>query len=227
MNPDNEQFQTAKQNILDDFQDKAFSIFDDFGELDLKQIQQDINARLLADHQKNQEEQGHKKDDFNSYVMPMREKEKIQYITFESIKRNFYKVFNKPHDAMAEILFRYASDCSMDNIDTARVNYHQFLNKFTVLWPQKVEQKEGRNKTLNDQEAYFQKLKEAETLNRLVFRLFDRDNDGILSILDLNWLASKFTPKCKMGVGISEMISLYMDKNVRPKYVKEKTIIDY
>ena len=56
---------------------------------------------------------------------------------------------------MAEILFRYASDCSMDNIDTARVNYHQFLNKFTVLWPQKVEQKEGRNKTLNDQEAYF------------------------------------------------------------------------
>jgi hypothetical protein len=74
---------------------------------------------------------------------------------------------------------------------------------------------------------YFLKLKEAETLNRLVFRLFDRDNDGILSILDLNWLASKFTPKCQIGVGISGMISLYMDKNVRPKYVKEKTIIDY
>ena len=60
-----------------------------------------------------------------------------------------------------------------------------------------------------------------------MFRLFDRDNDGILSILDLNWLASKFTTNCKIGAGISGMISLYMDKNVRPKYVKEKTIIDY
>lgn len=38
MNPDREQFQNAKQMIVDDFQDKAFSIFDDLGELDLKQI---------------------------------------------------------------------------------------------------------------------------------------------------------------------------------------------
>jgi hypothetical protein len=56
--------------------------------------------------------------------MPMREKERIQYITFESMKKGFYKVFDKPNDAMAEILFRFASDCSLDNIETSRVNYH-------------------------------------------------------------------------------------------------------
>jgi hypothetical protein len=67
-----------------------------------------------------------KKDDqnFNSYVMPMREKERIQYVTFESMKKGFFKVFEKPNDSMAEILFRFASDCSLDNIETSRINYH-------------------------------------------------------------------------------------------------------
>lgn len=68
--------------------------------------------------------------------MPLRDKERLQYITFESIKRNFYKVFGKNNDAMAEILFRYLSDCRTD-LDSARVNFEKFIRKFDVLWPKK------------------------------------------------------------------------------------------
>jgi hypothetical protein len=62
---------------------------------------------------------GLKRDDRNYeiYSMPMREKEKIQYITFESIKGNFHKVFGKANDTVAEILFRYASECTNDSIN--------------------------------------------------------------------------------------------------------------
>ena len=206
MNPDNEQFQQAKQNIVDEFQDMAFSIFDDLGELDLKAIQQEINLKMLAEFNKSQEDMSQKAKDsepnFNPYNMPMRDKERIQFITFDSIKRGFPKIFRKPNDAMAEILFIYASECTVENIRTTRINYHQFLNKFSIFWPQKVEVKEGvsrKNDSANAQEAYYAKLKEAEKLNKLVFNMFDRDRDGILSILDLNWLAQNFDTKCKLG----------------------------
>ena len=56
--------------------------------------------------------------------MPMREKEKIQFVTFESFKGGFHKVFKNPNDAMAEIFFRFVSDCTLDNILTSRVTYH-------------------------------------------------------------------------------------------------------
>ena len=66
----------------------------------------------------------------------MRDKERIQFITFESIKKNFHKVFKVKNDAVAEILFRYMSDCRSD-ITKARVNYFQFLLKFDIIWPKK------------------------------------------------------------------------------------------
>jgi hypothetical protein len=78
--------------------------------------------------------------------MPMKEKERIQYINFESIKRNFHRIFGKQNDAMAEVFFRYASECNSDNIKTTRVNYHNFINKFSILFPPKIEIKEGMPK---------------------------------------------------------------------------------
>lgn len=46
--------------------------------------------------------------------MGQRDKEKYQYITFDSMKRNFHSIFGFNHDKMAELLFRYLSDCRVD-----------------------------------------------------------------------------------------------------------------
>lgn len=42
--------------------------------------------------------------------MPIREKERIQFISFASMKRNFHTMFGKSNDEMAELLFRFISD---------------------------------------------------------------------------------------------------------------------
>ena len=47
--------------------------------------------------------------------MSQKDKERFQFISFASIKRNFFKVFGSNHDAMAEILFRYISNCRVDS----------------------------------------------------------------------------------------------------------------
>lgn len=86
---------------------------------------------------------------FTPKEMSSREKVRIQYITFESMKANLHKVFgskNQPvnsrenlrrNDAFAEMLFRYMSNCTDESIDSARVNYFEFLKKFDVIWPKK------------------------------------------------------------------------------------------
>jgi hypothetical protein len=70
--------------------------------------------------------------------MPMRDKVRIQFMTFESIKRNFHKVFRNRNDSLAEMLFRYLSNSTDDSVNTVRVNYFDFLKKFDVIWPKKV-----------------------------------------------------------------------------------------
>jgi len=51
--------------------------------------------------------------------MSSREKERIQFISFDSIKANFHKVFGVSNDAVAEMLFRYMID-SRNEPATAR-----------------------------------------------------------------------------------------------------------
>ena len=69
--------------------------------------------------------------------MAARDKIRLQYITFESIKANINRVFGSKNDALAEMLFRYMSNCTDISISTARVNYFEFLKKFDVIWPKK------------------------------------------------------------------------------------------
>lgn len=96
--------------------------------------------------------------------MSHKDKERFQHITFDSIKRNFHKVFGVNHDAMAELIFRYLSNCRVDprkkdyinevkknkdknsmqdaydsenDINKARVNFYTFLKKFDAIWLKK------------------------------------------------------------------------------------------
>jgi hypothetical protein len=106
-----------------------FQNFDELGELNLNQIQHENNQR----NSKNDDSQM-----LNLKEMPLKDRETFQYITFDSIKRNFYRVFGKPNDAMAEMLFRYLSGCrSESDLSLAKVNYMTFLLKFECLWPKK------------------------------------------------------------------------------------------
>ena len=151
--------------------------------------------------------------------MPLRDKERLQYITFDSIKRNFHKVFRKPNDAMAEMLFRYMSDCRTD-LESARVNYEEFLRKFDVLWPKKQEP-QGRK----DASTVAREKKFAE--ERLAFNILDIDGDDEISILDLVWICSNFNEDNELGQSVLTLFELYMDKNVRPKYVQDKFYLTF
>lgn len=81
------------------------------------------------------------------------------------MKRNFYKVFGQPNDGMAELLFRYISNCRVDprqldyinevkakdklkkttiddfdtqnDINKMRVNFWTFIQKFDAIWHKK------------------------------------------------------------------------------------------
>mmetsp|Transcript_5850 Transcript_5850/g.9398 ORF Transcript_5850/g.9398 Transcript_5850/m.9398 type:complete len:162 (-) Transcript_5850:263-748(-) len=158
--------------------------------------------------------------------MPMREKESIQFITFESMKRNFYQVFGRRHDAFAEMLFRYMSDCREDP-SLGRVNYFQFLKKFEAIWPKKVEPRGRKDEAQIEQEEFLAKVKKREEDVKLSFSLLDIDGDNYLSILDLVWLSDNFGKNTKFGSAVAEIFELYMNKNVRPKFVKTKFVIDF
>jgi hypothetical protein len=61
----------------------------------------------------------------------------------------------------------------------------------------------------------------------LVFNILDLDGDGILSILDLDWLIKNFNQDSPMGQAINEIFEVHMDNNVRPKFIKNKVVIDF
>ena len=99
------------------------------------------------------------------------------------------------------------------------------MQKFDVIWPKKVEIKNGKTSSRIERERYQQKRKEEKM--RLAFNLIDLDQDGILSILDINWLCDNFGGSTKFGKMVHEILQLHMEKNVRPKYIKQKYIVDY
>ena len=55
----------------------------------------------------------------------------------------------------------------------------------------------------------------------------DVDGDEQLTIMDLDFLKDHFSQNTTLGQGVEVIYQHYMDRNVRPKHVKQKTIIDY
>ena len=70
-----------------------------------------------------------------------------------------------------------------------------------------------RNQTLNN------------ALDKMAFSLLDLDGDGVISTMDVNWLYSNFE-FTKLGKQINQLFEFYMEKNVRPKNLKIKLLLD-
>ena len=70
-----------------------------------------------------------------------------------------------------------------------------------------------RNQTLNN------------ALDKMAFSLLDLDGDGVISTMDLNWHYSNFE-FTKLGKQVNQLFEFYMEKNVRPKNLKIKLLLD-
>ena len=160
--------------------------------------------------------------------MPLKDKETFQYITFASIKKNYHLVFGQNNDAMAEAIFRYLSGCNKNEtgLSNSRVNYLTFLQKFQCLWPKKPEVK-AKNDSNKAREEFKFEMIHKQAQDRLIFNILDLDGDDQLSILDLVWICSHFNEETQLGLKMAEVFEQYMDKNVRPKYVRTKYKIDF
>lgn len=125
----------------------------------------------------------------------MKDKETIQYISYISIKQNLSKLFKIQHDPLAEMLFRYLTDCRglEEELKDLRVNYHTFLSKFEVLWPRKEDKsKKSQDESTQAMEEFMKQQALNNALDKMAFSLLDLDGDGVISTMDLNWLYSNF-----------------------------------
>lgn len=188
--------------------------------------------------------------------MAQKDKERYQHITFESMKRNFEKVFGFEDDNMAEMLFRYMSDCRVDprkqeylnhirskdktgkntlaeaydtdnDIWKMRVNFWTFLQKFDAIWQKKPPVYKNTERSLVEQEKYQAQLKHNMAQNELIYKMFDIDGDGQLSILDLEWLSHSFPSSTPLGKSVKQLHETYLEKNLRPKYIKQKQVFNF
>lgn len=64
-------------------------------------------------------------------------------------------------------------------------------------------------------------------MNKLAFKILDKDGDGELSIIDINWLKENFTENSVLGKDVEQIFQEYMNKNVRSRFVKHKYTMDY
>lgn len=206
--------------------------------------------------------------------LPQKEKERYQYISFASIKANFHKLFGQSNDALAEMLFRYISDCRVDprqkeylnevkqrdrtkqvaagisqqvksssgktsaavdlnqmtindefetqnDIHKVRVNFYTFMLKLDPIWQKKPQPCDSKEPSVIEQHKNNILQQRLYEQNKLAFALFDLDGDQKLSILDLEWLRENFPINTNMGIYIKKLHDLYLEKNVKPKYVKQ------
>lgn len=106
-----------------------------------------------------------------------------------------------------------------------------------LFWPKRKEpvveddDEHNRNKKKLDTDDYF--LKQAEEkkrmrdLNRVAFSLYDTDQDHYINILDMIKLSTQFDDTSDIGREINTLMQIYQNQNVRPKYVKERQMIDF
>lgn len=64
-------------------------------------------------------------------------------------------------------------------------------------------------------------------LNRIAFDFYDTDRDNFLSVLDLIKMKTSFDDTSGIGKEITELMEIYQNNNVRPKYVKDPLTINF
>ena len=110
-------YRNMKDNIDEKFRWNIFMIFNALGNVNLNKYQN----------------------------LSVSEKESIQYISIDSLKRNMPIIFGIKNAFFAECLFLYLSkNAPMDH----KINYKQFMEQFLVFWPKK-------------EKIYFNETKEA------------------------------------------------------------------
>ena len=114
-----------------------------------------------------------------------------------------------------------------NNIHKVTVSYKTFLLKFDAFWIKKPPIIKSLEKAVIDQELHLIKQQRILDQNKTIFNIFDLDNDKKLSILDLEWLKSNFPASTDFGQSIKKLHELYLEKNLRPKYVKSQISVKF
>ena len=114
-----------------------------------------------------------------------------------------------------------------NNIHKVTVRYKTFLLKFDAFWIKKPPIIKSLEKAVIDQELHLIKQQRILDQNKTIFNIFDLDNDKKLSILDLEWLKSNFPASTDFGQSIKKLHELYLEKNLRPKYVKSQISVKF
>ncbi len=67
----------------------------------------------------------------------------IQYLTQNSIRRNFHKVFGSHSEVFADMFYNFLAD----GASLMHINVKTFLRKFAIIWPKrKVTEEEDENR---------------------------------------------------------------------------------
>ena len=106
------------------------------------------------------------------------------------------------------------------------VNYHTFMKKFECLLPAKKGKLTSTDVTANAQKTFLEQRRREAAVRKIAFRIVNVDGDDELSLYDLIWTCSQFSPVTQIGNQLSQVFELYMSKNVMQKYVRHRMIID-
>ena len=126
------------------------------------------------------------------------------------------------------MLFRHLSGTrDLHEMKKQRINYLTFLKQFGCLLPKRPP-RFPRSLDPSERNVILDQLrrKQGRLQFELAFNLVDTDCDGQINMFDLICGCSEFSQETPLGSELITVLDLYLNTNVRPKYVRQKFIID-
>ena len=128
------------------------------------------------------------------------------------------------------MLYSYLSD----NIPQRHIPIKRFIKKFMIFLPPRKDPEEEENEEKKKKQSstdFYKKLEEErlkkKDLNRIAFSFYDTDNDQALNILDILKMQTQFDDTSFIGKEIAKIMHVFKETNIRPKYVKERVMINF
>lgn len=148
------------------------------------------------------------------------EKYSKQFITIDSIKKKFDRVFGIKNDFLAEMLFLYMTDHKPLN---HVVNFFQFFTRLYVFWPSKKYKKKGEKKAAKELRKREEDQEIKAKMRNFMYDFVRLNGGEYLNILDLVKMCCYF-PKhsCAFGEECDNLMSQYKLVNIEPKYVHQR-----
>jgi hypothetical protein len=142
-----------------------------------------------------------------------------------------HRVFGASHNVFAEMFYNFLSD----NIPQRHIPIKRFLKKFMIFWPVRKdpeeEENEEKKKKQQSSSDFYKKLEEEKQrkkdLNRIAFMFYDVDSDHNMNILDIIKMQTQFDDLSSINKEIALIMEEYKNINIRPKYVKDRQIINF